>query len=303
MLPSADAVLVIWSPGSDESEESLWTRLTTTLAQAAREILKDSQPQASASPKTAGPPLQEVSPHSDTVEIEYCTRAWSSVEKAVRRAMIQGAHKVVVVPIAFALNHPGPGDMPGSDLGVYLAQLESKYLEVEIVYVGPPFTPRQQLRRVFSTLYRDEPEKVDLLEDIVARGFAENWALFARFMQKLESVLPTGTRVGVRGSVVTGHSWTDGTPFDARGPGTSDLDLVLVGEEIMCEWRSDAFYIPEVNTMPLGDEMPDAAPRLNPVRVELQRMIGRPLHIQAMTEWYLDLRYYLLGQPYLFLDG
>ena len=35
------------------------------------------------------------------------------------------------------------------------------------------------------------------------------------------------------GSAVTARRWSDGAPFDADGPGTSDLDLTLVGDAVI----------------------------------------------------------------------
>jgi hypothetical protein len=45
--------------------------------------------------------------------------------------------------------------------------------------------------------------------------------------------IPPGTGVVVRGSAVTGQRWKDGAPFDADGPGTSDLDVTLVGDKVI----------------------------------------------------------------------
>ena len=46
-------------------------------------------------------------------------------------------------------------------------------------------------------------------------------------------MIPPGTTVVLRGSAVTGIRWKDGAPFDADGPGTSDLDLTLVGSDVL----------------------------------------------------------------------
>ena len=43
--------------------------------------------------------------------------------------------------------------------------------------------------------------------------------------------IPTETAAVLRGSAVTGVRHGDDAPFDADGPGTSDLDLTLVGAE------------------------------------------------------------------------
>ena len=107
----------------------------------------------------------------------------------------------------------------------------------------------------------------------------------------------------MRGSSVTGIRWEDGTPFDAEGPGTSDLDLTLVGGEVVDWFDPGAFYIPGVHSMPLCDENPDVAPRLVELRNELTAMVGRPVNIQATKDWIMFLRERLMGQPYLTLIG
>ena len=66
----------------------------------------------------------------------------------------------------------------------------------------------------------------------------------------------------LRGSAVTGERWKDGAPFDADGPGTSDLDLTLVGDEVLGSFKLTGFYVPGVHTIPLSDEHPDIAPDL-----------------------------------------
>jgi len=57
---------------------------------------------------------------------------------------------------------------------------------------------------------------------LVFGGSEERFAIFCRVVRE---ETPPGTRVIVRGSAVTGRRWKDGAPFDAEGPGTSDLDL------------------------------------------------------------------------------
>jgi hypothetical protein len=206
------------------------------------------------------------------------------------------------MPMAFTADEPYPEGTSFRDLTTQISEFESQHPEVEIIYVGPPFEPKKQLRLLFDKIHAIEPEKSDLLQDVVARGFGDDWSVFTRFMPKLQEALPSDTSVAIRGSTVTGHSWGDDRPFDGLGAGSSDLDIVLIGEQVMSEWAPNAFYIPEVNTMPLSDKMPDIAPSLNPIRVELQEMVGRPVNIQAMSKWFLELRRHLLGQPDLILD-
>ena len=99
---------------------------------------------------------------------------------------------------------------------------------------------------------------------VVERAFGGDPARFGRFISTLQAAVPDGTRIILRGSAVQGVSYKSGEPFDGRGPGTSDLDVVLVGDEAMAEWQPDAFYLPGVNTMPLWDKARWVAPTARP---------------------------------------
>jgi hypothetical protein len=101
---------------------------------------------------------------------------------------------------------------------------------------------------------------------------------------------------------VTGTRWKDGAPFDADGPGTSDMDLTLVGGEALAMFRLDGFFIPGLHSRPLSDEEdPAIAPELVSLRQKLMMMVGRPVNIQATGDLVMFLRGDLLGQPYLTL--
>jgi hypothetical protein len=71
----------------------------------------------------------------------------------------------------------------------------------------------------------------------------------------------------------------------------------LVGTAAMGLWGAESFYVPDVNSVPLSDDNPDAAPALNELRVRLQDLVGRPVNFQASAEWFLTMREGLLGQP------
>lgn len=133
---------------------------------------------------------------------------------------------------------------------------------------------------------------------IIRLGFGGEARRFEEFCAKLREGLPKGTGVALRGSVVTAQRWEDGAPFDADGPGTSDLDVTLIGDKVMEYWDADAFYIPALHTKPLGDKDPAIAPRLNPLREALQRFVGRPVNIQATSNLILFARDVLMSQPY-----
>jgi hypothetical protein len=109
--------------------------------------------------------------------------------------------------------------------------------------------------------------------------------------------------VVLRGSAVTGERWKDGSAFDADGPGTSDLDLTLVGDQVLGSFNLTGFYVPGVHTIPLSDAHPDIAPDLVPLRRRLMELVQRPVNIQATRDFVMYLRGDLLGQPYLTLIG
>lgn len=138
-------------------------------------------------------------------------------------------------------------------------------------------------------------------ERITRLAFDGDTLRFREFFKKLEAGLPAGTGVALRGSVVTNVRWKDGKPFDAGGRGTSDLDVTLVGAEVMEYWDKDAFYIPGLHTKPLCDEDPAMAPGLNTLREELQELAGRPVNFQATSDVVLFARDVLFAEPYFML--
>src|SRR5437588_4838495 len=71
-----------------------------------------------------------------------------------------------------------------------------------------------------------EAEKRD---NVIRLAFGGNRSKFDAFCAAIEGIVPAGTTAILRGSAVTGKRWKDDAPFDADGPGTSDLDVTLVG--------------------------------------------------------------------------
>jgi hypothetical protein len=125
---------------------------------------------------------------------------------------------------------------------------------------------------------------------------------FNQFVTVVRDAIPLGVGAVLRGSAVTGLRWKDGAPFDADGPGTSDMDLTLVGGEALKLFRLDGFFVPGVHSRPLSDkEDPGIAPELVPLRQKLMNMVDRPVNIQATGDLVMFLRGDLLGQPYLTL--
>lgn len=133
---------------------------------------------------------------------------------------------------------------------------------------------------------------------ILTLAFGGDERLFIAFYRKLQQGLPEGTGIVLRGSVITNKRHEDGGPFDAKGRGTSDLDVTLVGTKVMEAWSADAYYIPGLHTKPLCDTDPDIAPSLNPLRESLQKLVGRPVNFQATSSLVLYGRDVLFDEPY-----
>jgi hypothetical protein len=135
-------------------------------------------------------------------------------------------------------------------------------------------------------------------ERVVRLAFGGDWQRFELFVQTVKEALPD-VAVLLRGSAVIGVRWEDGAPFDADGPGTSDLDLTLVGGDMLKLWSDDAFYIPKLHTAPLNDDTPGSCPSLVPLRRALCRIAGRPVNIQATASVVQYMRDVMFDQPYM----
>jgi hypothetical protein len=146
-----------------------------------------------------------------------------------------------------------------------------------------------------------ETDTPETRERVIQLAFGGDPKRFEEFCDVLREVLPPDTGAVLRGSCVTGERYKDGAPFDADGPGTSDLDLTFVGGAIHDHYILDGYYIPGVHSKPLSDRDPDIAPDLVSLRERLQRMAGRPVNIQATRDWVMYVRENLMGQPYLTL--
>jgi hypothetical protein len=140
-----------------------------------------------------------------------------------------------------------------------------------------------------------------LLHEVIGRAFGGRADKLDAFVAALESGLPDGTTICLRGSAVNGCSYKTGEPFDADGPGTSDLDVVVIGEAAANLWADEARLLGGINTLPLDDEAAWVAPALDPARRRAQSIVGRPVAVQAMAEWFLDVRGALQDQQYVTL--
>lgn len=139
----------------------------------------------------------------------------------------------------------------------------------------------------------------DKRDNVIRLVFGGCESRLDEFCHAIEEVVPPGTTVVLRGSAITGKRWNDDAPFDSDGPGTSDIDLTLVGDGALAFFTQDGYFVPGVHSRPLSDDDPDIAPDLVPLRQRLMAMVKRPVNIQASREIVIQFRGDLLDQPYL----
>jgi hypothetical protein len=136
-------------------------------------------------------------------------------------------------------------------------------------------------------------------ERVTRLAFGGDPQRFDEFVRVLSEATPDGVDVILRGSSVTGHKFGSDAPFDADGPGTSDLDVTFVGGDMVMLFRE--FHIPGIHSVPLSEEHPFASPTLGPLRQRLCEMTGRPVNLQATTSLVQNVRDVAMDQPYLVL--
>lgn len=137
--------------------------------------------------------------------------------------------------------------------------------------------------------------------NVIRLAFGGDSERYNEFCRIIEEFVPPGTTVILRGSAVTGQRWKDGVPFDGDGPGTSDLDVTMVGDGGVLYFIASGFFVPGIHSRPLSDEDPDIAPDLVPLRRQLMEMVKRPVNLQASRDIVIRFRGDLLDQPYLTL--
>ena len=136
-------------------------------------------------------------------------------------------------------------------------------------------------------------------ERVTQLAFGGDPRRYDEFVRMLAEATPPGTEVILRGSAVTGRTWKTDEPFDADGPGTSDLDVTFVGGGMVSLFRE--FHITEIHSAPLSEAHPFASPALAPLRKRLCAMTGRPVNLQATTSLVQYVRDVVMDQPYLVL--
>lgn len=145
----------------------------------------------------------------------------------------------------------------------------------------------------------DSESQDEIRNRVIRLAFGDDPQRFNEFIQVLRDATPEGVDVILRGSSVTGHKWGSDEPFDADGPGTSDLDVTFVGGDMVMLFRE--FHIPGIHSVPLSEEHPFASPTLGPLRERLCAMTKRPVNLQATTSLVQYVRDVSMDQPYLVL--
>jgi hypothetical protein len=153
-----------------------------------------------------------------------------------------------------------------------------------------------------TTTATDELTEQQKRQNVIRLAFGGSEERFNEFVETVRRAIPPDTGVVLRGSAVTGVRWKDQAPFDSDGPGTSDLDLTLVGgDEVITLYKVTGFFVPGIHSRPISEKDPDIAPDLVPLRERLMEMVGRPVNIQATRDFVMYLRGEVIGQPYLVL--
>ena len=142
-------------------------------------------------------------------------------------------------------------------------------------------------------------DQVVIRDRVIRLAFRGDVRWFEEFVNAIADATPEAVEVILRGSAVTGHKWHSDEPFDADGPGTSDLDVTFVGGDMVLLFRE--FHIAGVHSVPLSEAHPFAAPALVPLRKQLCAMAGRPVNLQATTSLVQFVRDVVMRQPYLVL--
>jgi hypothetical protein len=145
----------------------------------------------------------------------------------------------------------------------------------------------------------DAASQDEIRDRVIRLAFGGDPRRFDEFVRVLSEATPEGVDVILRGSAVTGHKWGSDEPFDADGPGTSDLDVTFVGGDMVMLFRE--FHIPGIHSVPLSEQHPFASPSLGPLRDRLCAMTKRPVNLQATTSLVQYVRDISMNQPYLVL--
>ena len=150
---------------------------------------------------------------------------------------------------------------------------------------------------------KNNPTEEQRRNNVIRLAFDGDESRFQKFCEIVREAVPEANCAVLRGSAVTGSRWRDGAPFDSDGTGTSDLDLTLIGSDVLRYYSVNGYWVPGIHSRPLSDKDSDIAPELVPLRERLMEMVRRPVNIQGTRDWVQYFRGEILEQPYLTLFG
>jgi hypothetical protein len=277
---AGDVLAAVAAQDPDGSPAALWAALADALAGA---------PESTAAPVATG---ATGSTRSGVAE------GLAATTEMIQRFIDEGLLRVVVVDLG-GIRRPDATTTPAeSPLHAAVDAIAAKDHAADIRYLGPTGSG-DALETVAELVGGSGTATPEQVTGAIERAFGGDPGLLVRFMGTLREALPADAAIVLRGSAVSGHSYTTAEPFDGAGPGSSDLDIVVIGPGAIDLYDPEARLLRGVNTLPLSDHDPWAAPSLDPARRQCQEMVGRPVNIQVMARWFLDLRAAVQGQPYV----
>ena len=245
---------------------------------------------------------------ADTPTAEATADAWALVaaDPAELRRLLDApatreAGSLLVMPRA-ALTNATLSRTEGEAFQRAIEEARREDPSLAVQTIGFDDADRGSAARVVASLQAEQPVDASIADAALARVFGDRPGDLGPFLDALRGGLPAETALFLRGSAVNGASYETGRPFDARGPHTSDLDLVVVGEAAGGLWVDEAKLLGGINTLPLCDGSEWVAPSLDPARRRAQTIVERPVSVQSMAIWFLDLRAAVQGQSYISLD-
>lgn len=250
-------------------------------------------------PTRAAPNLPDAATPAPPAPPVAAVRGATEMVSVARALLDAGYDRLVIVPLS----------VPDGSSRVLVAELAEAVDTLRLAYPGAHIhdagraLDSESARALGDLVAVPQQVSDERLAGAIARGFDGEPGRLASFLAVLRRALPADTTIALRGSSVMGRAFRDGAPYDAGGRGSSDLDVVLIGPAAADLWVPEARLLGGINTLPLNDEASWVAPALEAARREAQAMVGRPLSIQAMASWFLDLRVAVQGQQYVVLSG
>jgi hypothetical protein len=302
---AGDVLAAVAGQDPDGSPAALWAALADALAGATETTTTDAAaaPQATDAPDGSDPPESTAEPVASAGGTgstrSGVAEGLSATTEMIQRFIDEGLLRVVVVDLGGIRRPDAAPASTESPLRAAVEAIAAKDPAADIRYLGPAGGDDGSLETVAELVGGSGTATPGQVTGAIERAFGGDPGLLVRFMGTLREALPADAAIVLRGSAVSGHSYTTAEPFDGAGPGTSDLDIVVIGPGAIDLYDPEARLFRGVNTLPLSDHDPWAAPALDPARRQCQEMVGRPVNIQVMARWFLDLRAAVQGQPYV----